>query len=110
MFMVARTFRPARVATVQTLFTRVESMLDSRNFDVFVLGLILGLALVTTRTAYFRATLHKPVAASKTGIKRWVFATWNDSSMLTRRQTLLHLEIAKNIIEQVQLPAEIEGA
>jgi hypothetical protein len=84
------------------------SMLGSYNLAIFLL-LVLSLALMTKKTAYFRATLHEPVTTSKAGINGWVLTTWHDSSMLARGQIFLHLEIAENIFERVELPAGVNG-
>ena len=83
-------------------------MLGSYNFAIF-LFLVLILAFATKETAYFRATLQEPVTTSMAGINRWVLATWHESSMFARGQMFLHLEIAKNIFERIELPAGVKG-
>ena len=83
-------------------------MLGSYNVAILLL-LVLILTFITTKTAYFRATLHEPLTTSKAGMKGWVLTTRHDSSMLAREQIFLHLEIAKNIFERVDLPAGIKS-
>ena len=83
-------------------------MLGSYNLAIFLL-LILILAFMAMKAAFFRATLHVLVTTSKAGMNGWVLTTWHDSRMLARGQILFHLEIAKNIFERIELPANVKG-
>ena len=73
---------------------------DEVNFAILLL-LVLILAFMTTKTAYFRATLHEPLTTSKAGMNRPRHDSRYSSFSISKSQ--------KNIFERVDLPAGVKA-